>query len=130
MPITGRRASTMRVERPAKDTLTAIELDVGDELGYTWLGPYDGAFVHGGQTGDVAQLERSYDQLREKPPDQWIEESTGLIRKNSGSNGCSQTDCDIVDWPASERDDFVFRPYNTVINAIGYRSFMDSVPHP
>ncbi|WP_158074042.1 family 78 glycoside hydrolase catalytic domain [Micromonospora sp. CB01531] len=78
------------------------------------------------QTGDVAQLERRYDQLREKLPDQWIEESTGLIRKNTGSDGCSsRTDCDIVDWPASERDGFVFRPYNTVINAIGYRSFMD-----
>ncbi|MCW3839871.1 glycoside hydrolase family 78 protein [Micromonospora yasonensis] len=78
------------------------------------------------QTGDVAQLERGYDQLRDKLPVQWIEDSTGLIRKNTGSDGCgSRTDCDIVDWPASERDGFVFRPYNTVINAIGYRSFMD-----
>jgi alpha-L-rhamnosidase len=77
------------------------------------------------QTGDVAQLARSYDQLVAKLPSRWVEQSTGLIRKDSGSNGCTATDCDIVDWPASERDGFVFRPYNTVINAIGYRSFMD-----
>ena len=78
------------------------------------------------QTGDIEQLERSYDSLVEKLPSEWVEESTGLIRKDSRSNGCnSQTDCDIVDWPASERDGYVFRPYNTVINAISYRSFMD-----
>jgi alpha-L-rhamnosidase len=78
------------------------------------------------QTGDVAQLERSYDQLVQKLPTEWVEEATGLIRKDFRSNGCSsQTDCDIVDWPTSERDGFVFRPYNTVINAIGYRTFMD-----
>lgn len=78
------------------------------------------------QTGDVEQLERSYDALVEKLPTEWVEESTGLIRKDFRSNGCnSQTDCDIVDWPASERDGYVFRPYNTVINAISYRSFMD-----
>ena len=78
------------------------------------------------QTGDIEQLERSYDSLVEKLPSEWVEESTGLIRKDFRSNGCnSQTDCDIVDWPASERDGYVFRPYNTVINAISYRSFMD-----
>ena len=78
------------------------------------------------QTGDVAQLERSYDQLVEKLPSEWVEQETGLIRKDFRSNGCSsQTDCDIVDWPTSERDGYVFRPYNTVINAIGYRTFMD-----
>ena len=65
-------------------------------------------------------------QLKQKLPDEWVEASTGLIRKNSGSNGASScTDCDIVDWPSGERDGFVFRPYNTVINAIGYRSYMD-----
>ena len=78
------------------------------------------------QTGDIEQLERSYDSLVEKLPSEWVEESTGLVRKDFRSNGCnSQTDCDIVDWPASERDGYVFRPYNTVINAISYRSFKD-----
>src|SRR5690606_2270265 len=49
-----------------------------------------------------------------------------LIRKDSGSDGCSsRTDCDIVDWPASERDGYQFRPYNTVINALSYRAYVD-----
>ena len=78
------------------------------------------------QTGDMAALERGYDQLVDKLPTEWVEQSTGLIRKDHGSDGCSsRTDCDIVDWPTSERDGYVYRPYNTVINAIGYRSFMD-----
>jgi len=78
------------------------------------------------QTGDVAALARNYDALKAKLPTQWIEASTGLVRKNTGSNGSSScTDCDIVDWPTSERDGYVFRPYNTVINAIGHQSFRD-----
>jgi alpha-L-rhamnosidase len=89
---------------------------------YTILAMHDGYQ----QTGDIALLERSYDQLVDKLPTAWVEEETGLIRKDFRSNGCdSQTDCDIVDWPRSERDGYVFRPYNTVINAISYRSFMD-----
>lgn len=77
------------------------------------------------QTGDIDQLERSYPELVDKLPTEWLEDSTGLIRKDSGSNACGGTDCDIVDWPSSERDGYVFRPYNTVINALGYRSFSD-----
>ncbi len=75
------------------------------------------------QTGDVAALGHNYDALVAKLPTRWLEESTGLIRKNPGGSSC--TDCDIVDWPASERDGYVFREYNTVVNAIGYRSFSD-----
>ncbi|QWC86245.1 glycoside hydrolase family 78 protein [Nocardioidaceae bacterium] len=76
------------------------------------------------QTGDAAALARRYDAVKSKLPEQWFEAETGLIRKNSGSNGANScTDCDIVDWPASERDGFVFRPYNTVINALAVRSY-------
>ncbi|GAA1955912.1 hypothetical protein GCM10009798_14020 [Nocardioides panacihumi] len=78
------------------------------------------------QTGDMAALARNYAALKAKLPAQWLEASTGLIRKDTGSNGASScNDCDIVDWPTSERDGYVFRPYNTVINAIGYRSYVD-----
>ncbi|MER6941266.1 family 78 glycoside hydrolase catalytic domain [Nocardioides sp. NPDC127514] len=78
------------------------------------------------QTGDTEALARNYSALQEKLPLKWVEPSTGLIRKNTGSTGSNScTDCDIVDWPASERDGYVFRPYNTVINAIGHRSFRD-----
>ncbi|MEV7757786.1 family 78 glycoside hydrolase catalytic domain [Microbacterium sp. NPDC089180] len=78
------------------------------------------------QTGDTTALARNYNSLKAKLPTRWVEPSTGLIRKNSGSNGANScTDCDIVDWPGSERDGYVFRPYNTVINAIGHQSYVD-----
>ncbi|RIJ76506.1 hypothetical protein D1871_11575 [Nakamurella silvestris] len=78
------------------------------------------------QTGDIAALNTQYTALQAKLPDAWYESSTGLIRKTSGSSGAgSCTDCDIVDWPTTERDGFVFTQYNTVINAIGYRSYVD-----
>ena len=78
------------------------------------------------QTGDIDALSTYYTALQAKLPDSWYEPATGLIRKTSGSNGAgSCTDCDIVDWPTSERDGFVFTQYNTVINAISYRAYAD-----
>ena len=78
------------------------------------------------QTGDLAPLEQNYAALQGKLPDKWYDPSTGLIHKTTGSNGAnSQTDDDIVDWPASDRDGYVFTSYNTVINAISYRSYAD-----
>ncbi|MDP3889821.1 family 78 glycoside hydrolase catalytic domain [Nocardioides sp.] len=78
------------------------------------------------QTGQTQQLFDYYDNLKTKLPEQWFEESTGLIRKTSRSDGCnSQTDCDIVDWPASQRDGYQFRQYNTVINALSFRTYRD-----
>ena len=65
------------------------------------------------QTGDIAAAgQRNYASLVDKLPTSGSRQSTGLIRKDFGSNGCEQlqTDCDIVDWPASERDGYVFRP--------------------
>jgi alpha-L-rhamnosidase len=78
------------------------------------------------QTGDVAPLAQNYATLQKKLPDKWFDPATGLIHKSTGSNGAnSVTDDDIVDWPASDRDGYVFTAYNTVINAIGYRSYAD-----
>jgi alpha-L-rhamnosidase len=78
------------------------------------------------QTGETRQLEDAYPGLVAKLPDAWLDSATQLIRKTAGSNGCnSTTDCDLVDWPDSERDGFVFRPYNTVVNALAYRAYQD-----
>jgi alpha-L-rhamnosidase len=78
------------------------------------------------QTGDVAPLAQNYATLQKKLPDRWFDPATGLIHKTTGSNGAnSVTDDDIVDWPASDRDGYVFTAYNTVINAISYRSYAD-----
>ncbi|HTV24184.1 MAG TPA: family 78 glycoside hydrolase catalytic domain [Polyangiaceae bacterium] len=78
------------------------------------------------QTGDAQPLQASYASLKAKLPEAWFEPATQLIRKDAGSNGCdSVTDCDIVDWPQSQRDGFAFRPYNTVVNALAYRAYRD-----
>lgn len=50
---------------------------------------------------------------------------TGLIGKSNRSNGgIRQTDCDIVNWPTSQRDGYQFRYYNTVLNALSYRAYV------
>lgn len=78
------------------------------------------------QTGETQQLRDAYASLKTKLPDAWFDEQTQLIRKSTGSSGCSSTtDCDIVDWPQSQRDGFVFQQYNTVVNALSYRAYRD-----
>jgi len=78
------------------------------------------------QTGDLSQVAGYYDNLQEKMPTEWIDAETGLVGKSSGSDGCnSRTDCDIVDWPTSQRDGYQFRQYNTVVNALSYRAMRD-----
>jgi len=77
-------------------------------------------------TGDTRQLDDAYPSLAAKLPEAWFDSATQLVHKTTGSNGCSSiTDCDLVDWPASERDGFVFRTYNTVVNALSYRAYRD-----
>jgi hypothetical protein len=78
------------------------------------------------QTGNITPLTQNYTALQGKLPDKWYDSSTGLIHKTTGSDGSnSVTDDDIVDWPASDRDSYVFSSYNTVINSISYRSYVD-----
>ncbi|MCR1781529.1 family 78 glycoside hydrolase catalytic domain [Nocardioides carbamazepini] len=78
------------------------------------------------QTGDTSQMAGYYDVLKTKLPTSWVDPVTGLVGKSSGVNGCSSsTDCDIVDWPAAERDGYQFRTFNTVVNALSYRAFRD-----
>jgi hypothetical protein len=79
------------------------------------------------QTGNTEQVADYFDNLATKLPSaKWFNASTGLIGKSTGSNGCnSTTDCDIVDWPTTERDGYTFRYYNTVINAISYAALVD-----
>lgn len=77
-------------------------------------------------TGDTTALAAGYTALRGKLPDQWFDPASGLIHKTTGdTGGTCGTDCDIVDWPASERDGYVFSSYNTVVNAIGYAAYRD-----
>lgn len=78
------------------------------------------------QTGNTEQVADYYDNLKAKLRPDWLEASTGLVRKTTRSDGCnSQTDCDIVDWPTSQRDGYQFRQYNTVVNSLYYRATRD-----
>jgi alpha-L-rhamnosidase len=77
-------------------------------------------------TGDTTALAAGYTALRGKLPDTWFDPASGLIHKTTGdTGGTCGADCDIVDWPASERDGYVFSSYNTVVNAIGYAAYRD-----
>ncbi|MDO8186075.1 family 78 glycoside hydrolase catalytic domain [Conexibacter sp. JD483] len=72
------------------------------------------------QTGDTTSLARQYDALRAFLPTAYVT-SDGLLKKPTSVSGVD----DLVDWPAGERDGYVFRQVNTVINAWAYRSFAD-----
>lgn len=91
--------------------------------------PYVVLAVHDAwrQTGSTDQVRDYYADLKNKlPSTRWLDATSRLIRKTSGSNGCSsQVDCDIVDWPTSQRDGYVYRQHNTVVNAIAYRALAD-----
>lgn len=74
--------------------------------------------------GDESYLQNSYQGLCNKLPSQWFNKRLGLIRKTKGSDGSgSQVNYDIVDWPKSERDEYVFGPVNTVVNCLAYAAF-------
>jgi hypothetical protein len=68
-------------------------------------------------TGDPAWLAPRYEALKAKLLLERVRPD-GLIVSNKKQ---VQRD-DIVDWPVAERDGFVFKPVNTVINAFHLRS--------
>lgn len=69
------------------------------------------------QTGDKDWLAQHYEWLKTKT---LVERagSDGLIR----SSPMQMRRGDIVDWPAGERDGYVFTPVNTVVNAFHLRA--------
>ncbi|AVT37927.1 family 78 glycoside hydrolase catalytic domain [Plantactinospora sp. BB1] len=71
-------------------------------------------------TGDPSNLAADYDLFVDRQLDEALNAS-GLVEKNPGSS--SQANADLVDWPASNRDGYVFTRVNTVINAWQYAAF-------
>jgi alpha-L-rhamnosidase len=67
-------------------------------------------------TGDARSLERCYGILRDEK----------LLLQHARADGLldSRELRDIVDWPVGERDDYDFRPINTVVNAFHYRTLV------
>lgn len=69
-------------------------------------------------TGDPDQLAADYDRLVAKNLTGDLGED-GLVHKAPSRNGIS----DLVDWPVSNRDGYVFTNVNTVVNAFQYAAF-------
>jgi hypothetical protein len=80
-------------------------------------------------TGDTRSIAKFYDQLKDEKLLASYARTDGLLvtggerARHSLTNACGLAD--IVDWPVSERDGFVFRPVNAVVNAFHYRNLME-----
>ena len=69
-------------------------------------------------TGNTQSLLRQYNTLRrEKALLNHARPTDGLLVTSRDKNPAKPDIRDIVDWPAAERDNFDFRPVNTVVNA-------------
>ncbi|HEX6519629.1 MAG TPA: family 78 glycoside hydrolase catalytic domain [Streptosporangiaceae bacterium] len=71
-------------------------------------------------TGDPGHLSADYAYYVAKNYDADLG-SDGLVHKTPGSSG--QNNADLVDWPATERDGYVFTNVNTVINSFQYAAY-------
>lgn len=69
------------------------------------------------QTGDTEWLSARYESLKPKLLLDRAREDGLLV-----SNAAQVKRDDIVDWPVAERDGFVFKPVNTVVNAFHLRA--------
>jgi alpha-L-rhamnosidase len=73
------------------------------------------------ETGDPDALVADFDLHRAEQGERWLD-ADGLISKDPGAS--SQNNGDIVDWPGSQRDGYVFSHVNTVVNAWQYQAFI------
>jgi len=69
------------------------------------------------QTGDADWLAAHYDALKSK-----LQFDRARVDELLGSNEAQVKHDDLVDWPAGERDGYVFTPLNTVVNAFHLRA--------
>ena len=78
-------------------------------------------------TGDTRSLAKFYDQLKgEKLMDRYARASDGLLETGGEFRKTAKPGAgDIVDWPHAERDGFVFKPVNAVVNAFYYRNLRE-----
>jgi hypothetical protein len=78
------------------------------------------------QTGDPAVLTQVYQQLKLLLPARYLG-ADGLVAMTPNPFGAAHLipgePAQLVDWPASERDGFVFTRENTVVNAFAYAAY-------
>ena len=78
-------------------------------------------------TGDTRSIAKYYGMLAgEKLLLEFARPSDGLLETGGErGKGAKPGAGDIVDWPDAERDGFVFRPVNAVVNAFFYRNLLE-----
>lgn len=80
-------------------------------------------------TGDRRSLEKFYPRLRDDKLLLKFRREDGLLftggERFRGSTTNRLGAADIVDWPPCERDGFVFRDVNAVVNAFHYRNLLE-----
>ncbi|MFD1124764.1 family 78 glycoside hydrolase catalytic domain [Lentilactobacillus raoultii] len=76
-------------------------------------------------TGDKSLLIQVYEQLKKGRNNLFMNQidANGLIKNDNTTS--STMNAVLMDWPQSERDDYVFGDYDTVFNAIGYGAYSD-----
>src|ERR1700722_12936076 len=78
------------------------------------------------QTGDPATVTALYPELQQMLPAQYLG-GDGLVDMPvspfGGARPVPGVPEQLVDWPAGERDGFVFSPQNTVVNAFAYAAY-------
>ncbi len=78
------------------------------------------------QTGDPAVLTSLYRQLQQLLPSRYLGPD-GLVTMTpnpfGGARPVAGEPAQLVDWPAADRDGFVFSRQNTVVNAFAYAAY-------
>ena len=80
-------------------------------------------------SGDTRSIAKFYDMLKDQKLLASHARADGLLvsggerGRGSLTNACGLAD--IVDWPVHERDGFVFRDVNAVVNAFHYRNLLE-----
>ena len=77
-------------------------------------------------TGDLSSVRRTYDRLREKKTLEHLAREDGLLVSHPYPRHTERPgdSADIVDWPPGERDGYVFKEVNTVVNAFHYLNLL------
>ncbi|MBK1876464.1 alpha-L-rhamnosidase C-terminal domain-containing protein [Pelagicoccus mobilis] len=77
-------------------------------------------------TGDSSSIRRTYERLKKEKTLEYLARKDGLLVSHPYPNHTKRTgdSADIVDWPPGERDNYVFKEVNTVVNSFHYLNLL------
>lgn len=77
-------------------------------------------------TGDSSSIERTYHRLKKEKTLEYLARDDGLLVSHPYPNHGKRPgdSADIVDWPPVERDNYVFKEVNTVVNSFHYLNLL------